>query len=451
MDSAQARPPRAAPTPTGGEAAPQDPGEESAGEEDVGFVMPEDSEPESASSAGGDRTRMPARATSPADALPGRPRPAPLSRGNPEPHIEVAARPRQVGQGVRSRAPEGSSRPDEPDESAADFVERMKRDLQLQGPPVAAAAPPPLAPAIGTDSPASSAVPSGRARNGDPVRFAAPGARDGAPAGAGVRARSSDPRVYVAKASAAESARSSDEEESEDDAAPPPPGGVPAWKADVKALVQDFAKQERSKPRPRGDSGGGGGGPPLKRPPRAPIPAAASPAAQAAGAGSSPADRRRAQDPEDTRASRKPRVVEYTPATVEGYKQKYGQEVKLGVLGPDLDDERLLMKKAVAEKVKQFSKELHRVNRHRSASVPAKPPPKAEPKPTARSKALEFAKELPKPRPKPKEKQAEAPKAPTEADLQRADLEEIRQREIQHFEDVARAGQIKDFLKQLPY
>lgn len=42
-------------------------------------------------------------------------------------------------------------------------------------------------------------------------------------------------------------------------------------------------------------------------------------------------------------------------------------------LGPDLDDEDLLMKRAIQEKVKQFSRELHRVNKHRATKAPPGP------------------------------------------------------------------------------
>merc|ERR1711920_802803 len=99
--------------------------------------------------------------------------------------------------------------------------------------------------------------------------------------------------------------------------------------------------------------------------------------------------------------------------------------------------------------------ELNRINRTRVSDAPPPPPPKkAEPKPTARSKALEFAKEVPKPKPKPRSSEtkknpaAEQTKIPTEADLGRADLEEIRQREIQHFEDMAKVEQIKELLNR---
>lgn len=156
--------------------------------------------------------------------------------------------------------------------------------------------------------------------------------------------------------------------------------------------------------------------------------------------------------------SRKPRDVDYKPATLEKYKQKYGDNnVKLGTLGPDLDDENLLMKRAVQEKVKQFSKELHRINCKRQAAAPqAKEQAKPEVKSDARSKALEFAKQhVPRPkadaRPAPSEKKhREAPSEnPNEAELAMADWEEIRWREQRHFEDMDKVHHIRECLAQL--
>lgn len=156
--------------------------------------------------------------------------------------------------------------------------------------------------------------------------------------------------------------------------------------------------------------------------------------------------------------------VEYTPATVEEYKQRFGAKgeyTELGHLGPDLDDERVLMKRALQEKVKHFSRELHRVNRQRATAAAvvgsAKPPmPKPEPKPTSRAKALEFAKNVPKPKAIVRQleglpKAPPSPKLSEEAEAERADWDEIRQREKQHFEDLARVAQIKDFVNQLQF
>eukprot|EP00439_Symbiodinium_sp_Y106_P039201 s588_g4.t2 len=138
-----------------------------------------------------------------------------------------------------------------------------------------------------------------------------------------------------------------------------------------------------------------------RRPPRAPVVPAAMPAErQKVPAAALPVpvaplgDRRAAAEQEAV--SKKPRVpVEYTPATVEEYKQRFGGNAEyseLGHLGPDLDDEGLLMKRAIQEKVKQFSRELHRVNKQRAerAPLPKQPQPKPEPKSTARAKARDV-------------------------------------------------------------
>lgn len=317
-------------------------------------------------------------------------------------------------------------------ESAADYVERMKRGFGMQAASLAS-----------HDSPASSAVPSGRARSSEPRSNVSPVKGPGL---TGARAQSSDPRAAVLFARAAEVADDSDEDESDDDSVAPVGGVAVPWKADVGQV-----SQERTRSKPRIGSGGGGTG--QRKPPRAPPPPAAY-------AGGTPGEHRRASETEEPLANRKPRIVEYMPATVEEYKQKYGQEVKLGALGPDLDDESLLMKRAVQEKVKQFSKELHRINRQRISAVPMKnQQSKAEPKPTARSKALEFAKELPKPKQKPssmdkaekKTLAAELQRSLSEANVDAADWDEIRQREKQHFEDVSKVEQIKLFLSQLPF
>mmetsp|Transcript_49972 Transcript_49972/g.160628 ORF Transcript_49972/g.160628 Transcript_49972/m.160628 type:complete len:155 (+) Transcript_49972:260-724(+) len=149
---------------------------------------------------------------------------------------------------------------------------------------------------------------------------------------------------------------------------------------------------------------------------------------------------------------------------MEEYKQRYGgkgEKTELGHLGADLDDDALLMKKAVQEKMKQFSKELQRINRHRSDvnKVQPKPPaPKPASKATARDKALEFAKNVPKPKVEvrqalqiecksPSAAAADARKRMNGADQEEQDdLAEIRRREKQHFEDVAKVAQIREFL-----
>lgn len=318
------------------------------------------------------------------------------------------------------------------EESAADYVERLKRSL------------------------ASSPVPEARARSSDargteirPVSEVTEPEADSKRSS--MRSRSTDPRTAVAAARLSSPPDSDDEDDDEDDA----PQGM-QWKADVKDLVRNFALEERARlakcPQPstssttskqrQTDATMAQVAP--KKPPR--VPASIIELSKKA------AD-------EVATASKKPRLpVEYTPATVDEYKHRFGAGgySELGHLGPDLDDDQLMLKKAVQEKVKQFSKELNRINRQRtqvSSSAPKKPDPKPEPKPTSRAKALEFAKHVPKPK-------VQAPKAvhgPSQnasvsaADEEdNAEWEEIRRRERQHYDDVLRVEQIREYLKSLP-
>lgn len=400
-------------------------------------------------------------------------------------------------------------------ESAADYVERVKRSMGVGSAATAAQASSakavpvqkPIA-SVGNPEAARSVEPQAApvqrqvasARSHDVARVAEPHARasrDVEPAAAAAapqpRARSSDPRSAVAAARAAEAqvrAQSSEPrgsvsfardidggqgdgasvqaDDSDDDDGPVVgrAGGEP-WKSDIRAMVKDFAREERARcgaaPRSGGNGPAAGKAPAPVRPPKAPPNASA------------PRVPRRSLEPEVEKQtpqaqenvppgeqlffSKKPRDVDYQPASLEDFKQKgYGKkeysEIK-PTLGPDLDDEDLLMKRAVQEKKKQFSKELQRINRHRIASREPKVEPKPEPKPNARSKAQEFAKNVPKPkppsaaRPPPERKAKEAKEAEPAQD--QADWDEIQRREQQHFADVLRVKDIKDYLTQLPY
>lgn len=218
-------------------------------------------------------------------------------------------------------------------------------------------------------------------------------------------------------------------------------------------MVQEFAREERareSRGPPRQQQRGVA---PRTRPPKAPSPAAAAPEAKAQGSPTVAA-----RPGEELQFSRKPRPVDFSPATLDEYKNRYGEKgakQELGKLGADLDDEELQLKKAVQMRTKQYCAAVHAVNRDRSLSSgpPRKPEPKPEPKPNARAKAAEFAKNIPKPAPKPKAEPSPSEmtkkpdaRGPSPEELARADLEEIAQREQQHFEDLARVRQIKEFL-----
>mmetsp|Transcript_71808 Transcript_71808/g.126805 ORF Transcript_71808/g.126805 Transcript_71808/m.126805 type:complete len:704 (+) Transcript_71808:157-2268(+) len=343
--------------------------------------------------------------------------------------------------------------PDKPavvEDVAADYVDKLKRGMGMPTEAKARAPQMPPPPAgdvasafaeLGLPMPGTGqgAAPAVRARSVDARQDAG-----GAIATAGNalhRSRSSDPRAAVAAARAASAQNSEDEDDDDDEES----GAGMQWKSDVRNMVKSFAQEERAKEKASRPAAmrSAGENQAAKKPPRAP----------AAG---------RAAEEETTVSSKKPRApVEYTPATVDDYKQRFGaakpEKSELGKLGPDLDDDNLMMKKAVQEKVKQFSKELHRINRQRSdASEKSKqPPPKPEPKPNARSKALEFAKNVPKPKVAPKPQVVTTPASPTKKEVEKeqdeADWEEIRRREKQHLEDAAKVMQIKEFIAKLPF
>lgn len=311
----------------------------------------------------------------------------------------------------------------EQEDSAADYVARVKRDLGLAE-DMSAESFAPVTPQV-TAFPAQA-----RARSTDTRTEAAPAQRA---LGALPRSRSSDPRAHVV---AARAYKSQDSDEEDDDVEQRKSF---QWKADVRSLVRNFAEEERAR----------AASPKLKamsspatrdaraKPPRAPI-----------GVGDRQA--------EDTVASNKKAraAVEYTPATLEEYKQRFGKAeyAEMGRLGPDLDDEDLLMKRAIQEKVKEFSRELHRVNKHRAAKAQPKQEPKADPKPTARAKAMQFAKNIPKPKLLPPKQVLVTPTKALEEDQARQEAvewEDLRRREQQHLEDVARIAEVKQLLERL--
>jgi len=282
-----------------------------------------------------------------------------------------------------------------------------------------------------------------RARSSDPK--VAPLVVPSSAGSAMPRVRSCDPRPAVAEA---RMSRSDDDDSSDDDGPTGAHGGagIPTqWKADVRSMVKDFAQEERA----RGRAAGGDAinDSTQRKPPRAP-PQQRKPLTEVAPP---------AEEPPQKKAP--VRKVDYNPATVEDYKQRYGPKgelVEAGHLGPDLDDEGLLMKKAMQEKVKQFSKELGRINKVRSEQNPVKPKPKSKAEPSARDKMKEFAKNVPKPKAEsrpavvvdqqtPPRPQAKCTQEPEGLD----DWEEIRRREVQHFEQVAKVEDIKAFMSRL--
>lgn len=315
------------------------------------------------------------------------------------------------------------------EDSAADYVAQVKRDLGLEEGAAGLVKQMP-------DPGPHSAHP--RARSSD-TRTDAVAAM--APAGSLPRSRSSDPRAHVAAARAYKS-QDSDEEDDDDEV---DQRRSFQWKADVRSLVKNFAEEERTRaasPKSKPASSPATRQPvDARKPPRAPISGAERQAAP------------QVEKEEETSSSKKPRVpIDYTPATLEEYKQRFGNKAdysELGRLGPDLDDENLLMKRAIQEKVKQFSRELHRVNKHRAGKAQPKPEAKAEPKSTARAKAMQFAKNVPKPKLVPPKQVLVTPSKTADDDQDAIEWEELRRREQQHMEDVARVAEVRQLLEKL--
>lgn len=120
----------------------------------------------------------------------------------------------------------------------------------------------------------------------------------------------------------------------------------------------------------------------------------------------------------------------------------------LGKLKPDLNAEDLVEKRAKAERVKLFSRNLRIINKEEAALSPKrseagpapplwKPAPKSEP--SRVDVAREYSKRVPRPRPR--------PAAPTEAEEDEPsgpeELDPIELLERQHAEQVKQAAQIR--------
>lgn len=142
---------------------------------------------------------------------------------------------------------------------------------------------------------------------------------------------------------------------------------------------------------------------------------------------------------------------------MEEYKLQFqtGQYQELGHLGADLDNPELMGKRAVADRVRSFSKQLREVNKARTERS-ASEGPRAQPKasaPSARQRALEFAKKVPRPKFAPQLAAPVPPAAsegPEAVDEEQQTLQalwaEIEEREEQHRTDRETIGQMKDRL-----
>lgn len=106
--------------------------------------------------------------------------------------------------------------------------------------------------------------------------------------------------------------------------------------------------------------------------------------------------------------SRKARPVQYEPCKLSQYKkEKPAEYYELGKLQPDLNSDELVQKRANAERIKAFSKNLRVINKttqpskkneSNNDSQPAAVKAAAAKNASTRLKALEFAKRIPKPK-----------------------------------------------------
>lgn len=96
--------------------------------------------------------------------------------------------------------------------------------------------------------------------------------------------------------------------------------------------------------------------------------------------------------------SKKPREVDFCPSNLQQYQKKYvGKKEKTTSLGPDLESEELLIKKAKQAQIHAFSNHLREINRRRIEQ--SSDAPRSKPKELSkRQRAIEFANSVPKPK-----------------------------------------------------
>merc|ERR1719313_2748801 len=202
-----------------------------------------------------------------------------------------------------------------------------------------------------------------------------------------------------------------------------------------------------ARPGVRDDSAAASG----KNPSRAGARSNSSPAAARAAALA--AQKEREEDPaQQLLFSKKPREVAWQPKSLSEYREKVKPEGaklrKLGSLGADLDNEDLLMKKARAEKIRQFGACLRHVNaareRGESTDKPKQEPTAAQLK---QQRVQEFAKNVPKPKQKPRPRDPPTPSSAQEEAEPEPDIEEEVTRLLsRHDEDRAAAARIRSQL-----
>lgn len=143
--------------------------------------------------------------------------------------------------------------------------------------------------------------------------------------------------------------------------------------------------------------------------------------------------------------ARKP--VDYQPYTLQDYKNNCqpGKWEKLGCLGPDLQDEELLNKRAQKDRLKDYSEKLRKVNAEaieddvfsRPASIKKEPP-----KPKSKTElAREYAAKVPKPKIKVKKHEEEWDDEVEFAELK--PLTHLEQLENRHRQDQAAVESIR--------
>jgi hypothetical protein len=189
-----------------------------------------------------------------------------------------------------------------------------------------------------------------------------------------------------------------------------------------------------------------------KNPTRAGARSSSSPAAARAAALA--AQKEREDDPaQQLLFSKKPREVAWQPKSLSDYKDKVKPEGaklrKLGSLGADLDNEDLLVKKARAEKIRQFGVCLRQVNADRERGKPTDKSKSHEPTAAQlkQQRVQEFAKNVPKPKQKPRTRDPPTPSSVQEEEEPEPDIEEEVTRLLsRHDEDRAAAARIRSQL-----
>lgn len=133
-------------------------------------------------------------------------------------------------------------------------------------------------------------------------------------------------------------------------------------------------------------------------------------------------------------ATKQKREITYKPYSLEDYNkiQKQGY-IKLGGLGADLHNEKLIEKKEKINKIKEYAKEIAQINNSKISKQKAegKPPFKSKTpeEPSSREKAKEFASKIPKPKSKRQSQRAEKENDEPQP------LTELEMLELQHEKD----------------